>query len=296
MQVTPPGLNLIYLPYKDDIRHPETDVSFIGPPTQNKASKAQIRAAEDLLSKLKIAEFAPGCLPNPHLQRHFQVRGFLVTELIIKHHWVPLQSSLGALVFKGRPQPYDMYSAAIELFFFEWTLMSWCHISTGIGGTSPWRCSPRDEARRWLHSTRAIWWWDSSSNHSIQGNLLNLGTVWELRLPWRLSDNRARWSSDVNQWPFTIGDVITSFGPHIPIPLGARETSRRQKKAICTTTYTLAYTLKSWILMIICTITNLQYICRMQCMAKAMKGPSRQSSSGKLSKRVRMILMQRWET
>ena len=72
-QVTPPGINLIWLPYKDDIRHPELDNSFLGPKFAAGATAEQVKAAEAMLSELEIQDFAPGCIPNPHLQRHFQV-------------------------------------------------------------------------------------------------------------------------------------------------------------------------------------------------------------------------------
>lgn len=74
LQIAPPGFNFIWLPYKDDIRHPDTDPSFLGPSMHKDVSDEQLSAASEMLSKLDIPEFVVGSIPNPHLQRHYRVR------------------------------------------------------------------------------------------------------------------------------------------------------------------------------------------------------------------------------
>ena len=86
-QVQPPGINIIYLPFADDIRSPETDAGFLGPPPYPAAEEEQIAAAGNLLKKLYLNDFQPGTVPNPHLQRHYQVRTSLtLTSLGIGRH------------------------------------------------------------------------------------------------------------------------------------------------------------------------------------------------------------------
>jgi len=73
VQVVPPGMHLVYLPYSDDVRAPEQDVAFTGSehphPTED-----QIAAANRVLEALHLEEnFDPTSIPNPHLQRHFEV-------------------------------------------------------------------------------------------------------------------------------------------------------------------------------------------------------------------------------
>lgn len=72
MQVTPPGMNMIYLPYSDDLRQPEADPSFTGL-AHPKADESQVKAAEQLMSKLNLEGFSSSDIPNPTLQRHYQV-------------------------------------------------------------------------------------------------------------------------------------------------------------------------------------------------------------------------------
>lgn len=71
MQIEPPGINMIYLPYADDIRTPELDPSFVGAECV-RASEDQIELAEAMLAKLILRSFSCYDIPNPGLQRHFQ--------------------------------------------------------------------------------------------------------------------------------------------------------------------------------------------------------------------------------
>lgn len=73
MQLTPPGLNMIWLPYADDLRAPENDYSFVGDPPYERASDDQVAAATKMLRKIQLHGFVPGNVPNPHLQRHYGV-------------------------------------------------------------------------------------------------------------------------------------------------------------------------------------------------------------------------------
>ena len=77
LQVTPPGMNMVYLPYSDDVRQPEADTSFTGH-AHLQADKPQIEAAEKLMAALSLPEFASSNIPNPTLQRHYQVKNVLV--------------------------------------------------------------------------------------------------------------------------------------------------------------------------------------------------------------------------
>ncbi len=65
-------MNMIYLPYSDDVRQPEADTSFTGL-SQPKADAKQVEAAEHLLTKLNLGAFASSDIANPTLQRHYQV-------------------------------------------------------------------------------------------------------------------------------------------------------------------------------------------------------------------------------
>ena len=90
MQVSPPGMNLIYMPFADDIRSPESDASFLGPEPYAEPDEQQLEAAGKLLKKLHLHDFQPGMVPNPHLQRHYQV---------LLCHESELQISLLSLMF-----------------------------------------------------------------------------------------------------------------------------------------------------------------------------------------------------
>lgn len=66
-------MNIIYLPFADDLRTPEADTSFVGPGPYPEPQADQVEAARKLLGKLHLHDFQPGMVPNPHLQRHYQV-------------------------------------------------------------------------------------------------------------------------------------------------------------------------------------------------------------------------------
>lgn len=80
VQIEPPGINLIYLPYSDDIRSPETDPSFVGS-TAVHASQEQVQLALDMMSSLQLPDFDCCDIPNPVLQRHFQVRHLIQASI-----------------------------------------------------------------------------------------------------------------------------------------------------------------------------------------------------------------------
>lgn len=63
---------MVYLPYSDDVRQPEADTSFTGH-AHPQADKSQIEAAETMMASLSLPEFSSSDIPNPTLQRHYQV-------------------------------------------------------------------------------------------------------------------------------------------------------------------------------------------------------------------------------
>ncbi|KXZ54106.1 hypothetical protein GPECTOR_5g209 [Gonium pectorale] len=67
LQTDPPGIHLYYLPYMDDVRHPEAMGAL--PPT---LTDEQLAAAARLVDALPLG-LDPAQLPNPALQRHYQV-------------------------------------------------------------------------------------------------------------------------------------------------------------------------------------------------------------------------------
>ena len=69
--MAPVGLNLIYLPFADDLRTPHQDQGFVGT-SFPKASPDMIAAAEDLVDKLMLP-YTVGAIQNPHLQRMLTV-------------------------------------------------------------------------------------------------------------------------------------------------------------------------------------------------------------------------------
>jgi hypothetical protein len=72
LQIDPPGLYMVQLPFLDDIRHPETDPAWVGEghPTPDQDA---VDAAADMIAALSLPDFFSGMLPNPSLQRHYQV-------------------------------------------------------------------------------------------------------------------------------------------------------------------------------------------------------------------------------
>jgi len=73
LQLQPPGFNLIWLPYCDDLRRPEMDDNLLGADRPANATERQISAAAAMVEKLQLPDFEPCTVPNPHLQRSFQV-------------------------------------------------------------------------------------------------------------------------------------------------------------------------------------------------------------------------------
>ena len=72
LQIDPPGLYMVQLPFLDDIRHPETDPAWVGEghPTPDQEA---VDAAAEMIAALSLPDFFSGMLPNPSLQRHYQV-------------------------------------------------------------------------------------------------------------------------------------------------------------------------------------------------------------------------------
>ncbi|CAM6092560.1 unnamed protein product [Calypogeia fissa] len=78
-QNQPPGLNMIYLPYSDDIRPAEKYHSDAANPPA-RGSDQQIEKAINLMKKLELFEFSVDAIPNPALQRHYAVLQGLVLD------------------------------------------------------------------------------------------------------------------------------------------------------------------------------------------------------------------------
>ncbi len=66
-------MHLITLPFKDDIRAPESHPSVIGTEPPLRADESQIAAAEALAKALNLVSFDPSEIRNPALQRHFDI-------------------------------------------------------------------------------------------------------------------------------------------------------------------------------------------------------------------------------
>ncbi len=93
MQVEPPGFNMVYLPFADDIRNPEADPNFVGD-SSTVASESQIDAACKMLEALSYSAEEPFRyfqMANPQLQRHYQVRvGLIQTDTHVQTRHVDL--------------------------------------------------------------------------------------------------------------------------------------------------------------------------------------------------------------
>ena len=72
---------MVYLPYSDDLRQPEADLSFTGA-SHPKADEHQVQAAERLMNSLNLQQFASSSIPNPTLQRHYQASAQRMTYVI----------------------------------------------------------------------------------------------------------------------------------------------------------------------------------------------------------------------
>ncbi|KAF3457078.1 hypothetical protein FNV43_RR01735 [Rhamnella rubrinervis] len=78
-QVEPPGMNMIYLPYCDDIR----DTEEVLPDSEVAAPRAtdeQIRKASALIKRIDLKDFSVCQFANPALQRHYAVLQALALE------------------------------------------------------------------------------------------------------------------------------------------------------------------------------------------------------------------------
>ncbi|GAB4821601.1 hypothetical protein N2152v2_008647 [Parachlorella kessleri] len=69
----PPGFNMVYLPYADDIREPEQNTTFTGGNARPEVTPEQMEAAEALIEALPMPGFRSGAFANPALQRHYEV-------------------------------------------------------------------------------------------------------------------------------------------------------------------------------------------------------------------------------
>lgn len=66
-QASPPGFNMILLPWAEDIRH----LQFPAPKEAAPMNPALLGAARQVVQSMRLDNFAPGCVENPVLQRHY---------------------------------------------------------------------------------------------------------------------------------------------------------------------------------------------------------------------------------
>ncbi|CAD7701865.1 unnamed protein product [Ostreobium quekettii] len=72
-QIEPPGMQMIHLPYSDDVRYPEIDRSVIGFEIK-RATEHQIAQARKVVKGISLpAEFISYECANPAIERHYQV-------------------------------------------------------------------------------------------------------------------------------------------------------------------------------------------------------------------------------
>eukprot|EP00850_Spirogloea_muscicola_P010017 SM000057S18447 [mRNA] locus=s57:676613:688225:- [translate_table: standard] len=72
IQVQPPGMQMIYLPFADDIRMAEQyHVSQEAPVAR--ASKEQVEKALAMIRRIELKDFSPDQISNPSLQHHFAI-------------------------------------------------------------------------------------------------------------------------------------------------------------------------------------------------------------------------------
>ncbi|CAJ2628321.1 unnamed protein product [Trifolium pratense] len=79
VQIEPPGMHMIYLPYSDDIRLIEERYSDTSGAV-TKASDDQIKKAADLIKRVDLKDFSVFQFSNPALQRHYEVLQALALE------------------------------------------------------------------------------------------------------------------------------------------------------------------------------------------------------------------------
>ncbi|KAM3591334.1 uncharacterized protein V6R79_000337 [Siganus canaliculatus] len=74
VQITPPGFNVIYLPYADDIR-------TLDPPQFPSASQIQVEKMKEIVSKLRF-KYRSDAFENPVIQQHFRSLEALALDMM----------------------------------------------------------------------------------------------------------------------------------------------------------------------------------------------------------------------
>ena len=72
-QLSPPGLDVVYLPWSDDVRPARRARAIVGPPPYHAAPPDAIAAAASYVDCMTMPDFDSGNVPSPALQRHFAV-------------------------------------------------------------------------------------------------------------------------------------------------------------------------------------------------------------------------------
>ena len=68
----PEGFHVFYLPFRDDVRHPESVAGSVKKPAP-RATKEQIDAARNVVEAIRLTGWHPKQTPNPALQTHYRV-------------------------------------------------------------------------------------------------------------------------------------------------------------------------------------------------------------------------------
>ena len=100
-------MNMVYLPYSDDVRQPEADTSFTGM-AHPQADQHQVAVGEKMMAALSLPDFASSNIPNPTLQRHYQVTAPFCVGVVICCGQSCLKLSMTAKHFKLEMRHSDL--------------------------------------------------------------------------------------------------------------------------------------------------------------------------------------------
>jgi ATP-dependent DNA helicase 2 subunit 1 len=79
LQLEPPGMHLIYLPYADDIR-PTEKYHICSEASVPRASKEQVEAAAAFINKMKLDSWSVFDISDPAMQRHYAILQAIALE------------------------------------------------------------------------------------------------------------------------------------------------------------------------------------------------------------------------
>lgn len=128
MQLEPPGLHLIYLPFQDDLRAPEAEPALVGL-ASSRADEAQIQAAEQLMERLHLTDFYCNNISNPVLVRHF--------DIIEVRYGRPAQIASKVLLLVSSKASISMLALLINNPLY-WQMLWYVSSSTDCGQAVNW--------------------------------------------------------------------------------------------------------------------------------------------------------------